>query len=184
MIENFTNLDYLFLLCALSGSLFFVLKLFSFTPEEAVEGSSLIHDGHVDTFDVFKWISVHSLCTFFTFFGWIGLYAHAQANYSPMNATAISFFSGLLAIFMVSLLFKSLRKLTNPGATFALKETLDKEAQVYHRIPKGGRGRIHLSIKGIFREIDAESKSSQEIPAFTAVKIIQVKENHVVVERS
>jgi membrane protein implicated in regulation of membrane protease activity len=67
-----------------------------------------------------------------------------------------------------------------------MEDTLHKTAQVYLTIPevKSGKGKVLISIKGSFRELDAMTLSNEKIPSNTSVKIVAIENNVLIVEKN
>lgn len=68
--------------------------------------------------------------------------------------------------------------------TFRVSDTLHLTADVYLSIPahKQGKGKISLSVKGSYHELDAVTEQDT-IPSGAAVKIVKIENNLLVVEK-
>ena len=194
--EDPTNTELMFLTCAMVGTLFFVLKVVMALAFGV--GDEFDFDGGVDIdvdadFDAniehggtstFKLVSITSVLAFLAMFGWAGMSAHVQLKYGAGLSTLIAFVVGFATMWCVAMIFSLLKKLTSDGAAFSMNQVLGCRAEVYQRIPANGQGRVHVTINGVLRELDAETKNDDDIDSFQVVKITDVKgESLVVVER-
>ena len=58
---------------------------------------------------------------------------------------------------------------------------IGKEAMVYQRIPKGGVGKITLSLNDLTYEIDAISHQNEELSSFIQVQVLKKSDEKTVV---
>lgn len=177
ILKNLINYEAILWFCALVGSgmilIQFLLNLFGLTEE------------HVDEIAIdalkFKWLSRQAISGFLMMFGWTGLACQHEFNLSLMPSLLIAFVAGVLTIIITSSIFKMAKKLHSPGSIFNIEEAIGKEAFVYQRIPKEGRGKITISLQNFTHEIDAVSLHQEELSSFTRVQIIKKLNNHTVV---
>lgn len=145
----------------------FVFSLFGFGTDTDADMS---FDGGSGDFPFF---SAKAIVAFFTFFGWTGILMINQdkALFSVLFASLIS---GLLAMFLVSYLFKIFNRLTETGNFDPLEMTF-QTGHVYLRIPgkQIGKGKIHITINNKLIEVDAVT-DGPEIPFGFEVKVIEV----------
>lgn len=157
----------LFWFCALAGTGMFIIQFFLYfiglDLDDSDSGSA--HN--------FKWISKQALTGFLMMFGWVGLACKKELHYTSPASTLIAIASGLFAMLITGLIFKTARKLHSPGAQFSLEDAIGKKAFVYQQIPKEGSGKISISLYGMTYEIEALSLNGEEIPSFTQVEIIK-----------
>lgn len=167
--------EILFWFCALSGSgLFliqFILYFMGADAEDADEGSS----------QNFKWLSKQAITGFLMMFGWVGLACKKELGYSAIPSTLIAIAAGAVAMLITGLIFNLARKLRSTGTVFRIEEAIGKEASVYQRIPKGGSGKISISLRDITHEIDAISLNGEEVGSFTQVQIIKKADDRTLV---
>ena len=158
--------DSVFWFCALAGSCLFLIQLIL-----NLFGSSF-EDGDLDSSD-FKWLSKQALAGFLMMFGWVGLTCTKEFELSKVFSSMIALLCGFISIFVIGFIFKSAKKLSSTGTIFKIEDAIGKEASVYLRIPKGGVGRISISLHHFTREIDAVSHNAEDIPSFAQVQIIK-----------
>jgi membrane protein implicated in regulation of membrane protease activity len=149
-------------------------------------GDDFDHDhdfsGHADvdsSIDAdFTVLSVRSMVAFFTFFGWTGVLAlHSGA--SGLVAFISGSVAGLTAMFLVAYIIYFFTRLQESG-NIDLNDAIFSTAEVYLTIPanKNGNGKIHLKIKGSFRELDAVTEG-RSLPTGASVRILGVLEDNL-----
>lgn len=177
------SLEVLFWVCALAGTLFFILRVVMMV--HGADGADDIIDhgavGHAGSSDVaFEIISVNSITAFFMMFGWIGLTCYKQFAFGGVLSVVLAFLAGGLCMFITAYLFKLAAKLVSHGSVFTVKDTLGKTATVYQKIPANGRGKINVSVGDMLREIEAVSEEKEEIESFGTVTVVRVVDNNTV----
>ncbi len=192
MFDFLNDMDMLgvfFWLCAIAGTLFFLLRVAMLCIGASFEGADGdaggdVHDStiHHDAMDYddssdasFQLFSVHSITAFIMMFGWAGLSSYIQFELGPTLAILIALAAGTMVLFITAYLFKLALKLVSPGAQFDIEKTVGLTAKVYQEISQNGAGRIQLSLPGAgLREIDAVSEDKKKIESFVSVKIVRV----------
>lgn len=170
---DFIQNDLLFWTAALGGSILFFLQLIISLigfDDEGLDSSD--HD--------FKWLSKQSITGFIMMFGWAGLTCSQEFGMSKLMSVVIGAIAGLATFFITGLIFRLARKLSSPGTPFRIEESLGKEATVYLRIPPNGTGKISITLQDHLHEIDAITTSPDEIPSFTSVEIVSIKDPQTV----
>ena len=177
--------DYTYWLCAVGGTFFFLLRvafvvLGGFGADDfgcADEGLTLDGPNEPDfssTGDsdaAFRLLSLNSISAFVMMFGWVGLAASFEHKLSVFASLACAFSGGLLMMAATSYLFVLARKVACEGAEFQVEQVTGKIAKVYMRIPCGGKGKVHITVNGLLRELDAQSNLPEPIESFTSVLI-------------
>jgi hypothetical protein len=122
--------------------------------------------------------TIKNLMGFLTGFGWTGVCFWDSV---PSRALLIllALAGGSLIVTIFVFIYKQARKLEHNGA-FRIESTLDKTADVYLRIPEGGRGKIQISINGSVQELDAISDSNSEIPTGAKVRVTDIIDHETV----
>ncbi len=165
--------DGLFWFCALAGSGMFLIQFVLFFVGADAEDDSSSQN--------FKWLSKQAVTGFLMMFGWVGLACKKELGYSPLYSTAIALVAGAISMIITAAIFNIARKLRSTGTVFRLQDAIGKEASVYQRIPKGGSGKISLSLHDMTHEIDAISLNGEEVNSFTQVQIIKKADERTVV---
>lgn len=158
----FVNSDSVFWFCALAGSgLFFIQFMIN-----------LFGMGDSDDIKLFKWLSLQAVTGFLMIFGWVAITCQNQFGLSMRPTIGFSIVTGLIAGSIIHFLIRLTKRLQSSGSVYTIEEAIGKEAYVYQRIPKGGLGKVSLSLQNFTHEIDAISCQDQDLESFSRVKII------------
>jgi len=172
----------LFWFCALAGSgmflIQFLINIFGMGDHDDFDTS----EGH-DSADMrkLKWLSMQSITGFLMMFGWTAITCQEQFMLQNKTTMGIAFAAGLFAAFIIRSLLKLAKRLGSTGSIYKIEEAIGQEAYVYQRIPKGGVGKISMTLQHFTHEIDAISNHPEELPSFTRVKIIEKSDDNTVV---
>ena len=148
----------------------FVFSLIGLDADTDMDGDMDI-SGDVDTdpgfgLDAdFTILSVRSIIAFFTFFGWTGVLV-LNAGGSTLSAIGFAFISGILAMLLVGYLIYLFSKLSQEG-NININNAIFNTGTVYLSIPpasEGGQGKIHVTIDGTMREMNAITKENKKLP--------------------
>lgn len=181
----------IFWFCALVGSGMFLIQFItnifgvvdhdSFDVSEA--GSDNVHDTCHDSADArkFKWLSMQTITGFLMMFGWTAVTCQNEFGLQNITTMGISFSTGIFAALIIRSIFKLAKRLRSSGNIYRIEDAIGKEAYVYQRIPKGGVGKISISLQHFTHEIDAISHHCEELPSFMRVKIIEKRDDNTVV---
>lgn len=190
-IDELIKSDLIFWICALVGSgiflIQFLINIFGVADHESLDASDALpdaqHDSGSDAADCrkFKWLSIQTITGFLMMFGWTALTCHKQFELSNITTIVFSLSAGMFAAFITRSILKLAKKLRSSGSIYRIEDAIGKEAYVYHRIPKGGAGKISISLQDLTHEIDAISLYAEDLPSFSRVKIIEKKDNKTVV---
>ena len=151
-----------------------LLSLFGTDHHDDIGGGEIDDGG-------FKWISKQAIAGFMMMFGWVGLPCSKEFGLSRGATTLIAMTAGLITFFVTGLIFKVAGKLRSPGNVFSIDDTIGKEAERYQQIPRGGSGKVTVSLQNLTHEIDAISLTEQSLDSFTKVRIIKKANDHTVV---
>lgn len=177
------RIDTIFLLCATVGlTLFFLRGLFFVFGGyfgDLHEGEHADYEHH-DVEPAFKFLTIHTLTGFLMIFGLVGLGVRYQKGFSSVSALGFSFLAGLGMMLLVAAIFYGASLLTSSGATFSVDEAVGMRGVMYLSILPPAEGKVHVTVRGITRELSARSRSGQKIEAFTHVEIIKVIDSSTV----
>lgn len=179
--RDLLNQESLYWFCALSGSGMFLIQFLMSLLGSA--DSDQLEAGNFDTVRV-NWLSKQAISGFLMMFGWTSLTCYNQFNLSGAMTLAVATTAGIFTVLVTGLLFKMTKKLHSSGTLFSLEDAIGKEAIVYQRIPRGGAGKISISLHHLTHEIDAFSLNDEEIPSFAPVKVIRKASDNVVIVAS
>jgi hypothetical protein len=163
---------------ALIASLVFVIQMII-----SLVGGDMFGDADFDTDGdaggVSHFLSVRNLVNFLLGAGWTGVCLYGTIK-SPGFLMFVAILVGIAFVLMFFGLIKILLKLQKDN-TFRIAETLDKTANVYLAIPahKSGSGKIQISVRGSFHEIDAIT-AGERIATGEKVRVVEVISNQIV----
>jgi hypothetical protein len=164
-----------YLIMALVGTLFFVLRLV-FALFFGGDGGDLDGDlgdvGHADS--AFSMFSLLSILAFFMGAGWMGLTCRLDWGLSSTVSAMAAAGFGIMLMAMASGLMAFARSL-NRVVEYDVKTAVGRTATVYMTIPERGQGRgqIKVTVSGRLKMMDAIS-SGPRIPEFHTVKVQSV----------
>ena len=182
-LENYDPLLKAFWYIALPVSLFFGLQTIM-TFLGLSDGET---DMDSDTGDVelpFEIFTLRNLINFLLGFSWTGISFYNSIENKTV-LIIISVIVGLLFVAIFFFLIKQILKLSENNS-FKIESTLHKTAQVYLTIPeaKSGKGKVLISVNGAIHELDAMTLSTEKLLSNTAVKVVDVENNLLIVEKN
>lgn len=186
-MELFDSMDFFlkgFWLVAIPTSLIFIVQtIMTFFGSDTSDGLEADFDGDFDGGDApFQLFSLRNLINFLLGFSWTGItFYNLIENKFLLTGVAVAI--GCLFVYVFFLIIRFLMRLAENN-TFKITETIGKTAGVYIPIPenKSGRGKVTLSVRGTFRELDAMTEG-ERIPSNEMVKIVRVENEIVFVEK-
>jgi len=185
--HDFNGLEIFFLICAVLGGFFVVVKLIlqfmGGDAETHLDGdASPAFDGeHADSDLGFRLLSLHGLSSFFMMFGLVGLALYRQSQAGVLLAIAGAVVAGMISVWVIGKLFQLAISLQSSG-TLHIEDAVGCTGTVYLTIAKGGSGRVSLSFNNRLREMDAVEKNGAEVTTGTPVRVVAVNANVLVVE--
>ncbi len=172
----------IYFIMALVGTLFYVLKIaLMLMGGDADSDFDSDLDSHPDGTSSFTLLSIQSILAFIMAAGWIGLACRREWEFGEYTSILIASVFGFLMMLLNSYFSLKIKSL-NDENKFDLEDTVGKEGIVYARIPaKGkGQGQVEIVVQGSKKIIPAKS-ASKEIDSFKEVKIVEVKNNSVLI---
>jgi membrane protein implicated in regulation of membrane protease activity len=189
MVNAFANLngfEIFFLLCAIVGGFFVLVKLImQFIGADAEIDTDLdagIDAQHVDSDIGFKVLSMHSLTSFLMMFGLVGLALYRQSQVGIFLSTLGASVAGLASVWVIGRIFASVGRLQSSG-TLATASAVGSTGTVYLGIPQGGTGRVCINFRGRLREFDASAADGEAIATGTPVRVVRVDASVLIVEK-
>lgn len=187
-MEFFQNMDILlrtFWFIALPVSLLFVIQsIMTFIGiDSGHDGSADVDTDVVDGEMAFHPFTYRNMINFLLGFSWSGILFFNIVQ-SKILLIALSVFVGMCFVALFFLIVKQVLKLEENN-TFTLSSAIGKTGEVYLAIPgeKSGYGKIQISIKGAFHEINALTLGTK-IERGMMVKVVSVEGNELlIVER-
>ena len=187
ILKTTDPLETVFLVCALVSTIFFfirvVMMLIGIGDHHSddifhAQHAHDVTDHHSDV--AFEMLSINTITAFLMMFGWIGLTCYKQFAMSSLASTGMAFLGGVFCMLITAYLFKLIKKLASKGSTFTLNDAVGLTATVYQRIPAKGSGRINVVVRGMTREIDAQSEDQVDIESFKTVKVVRLVSDQAV----
>jgi len=181
MIEWFSTLEpalKIYWGMAIIASVFFVIQtIVSLVGGDVFDDVDFDTDG--DSGGVSYFFSIRNLVNFLLGAGWGGVCFYNIIS-SKIVLMFVALFIGIAFVLMFFGLLKIMLKLQKDN-TFRIPETLNKIADVYLPVPanKSGKGKIQLSVRGSFHEIDAIT-AGEKIATGEKVRVVEVIGNHAV----
>jgi len=181
MIECFNTLEpalRIYWTIAIAASIIFVIQaIVSLIGGDVFDDAGFDTDG--DAGGVSHFFSLRNLVNFLLGAGWGGV-----CFYGMIASKALLIFVALLCGVIFVLIFFGLVNILlklQKDNTFRLAETLDKIAGVYLPIPanKSGKGKIQISVRGSFHEIDAIT-AGEKIVTGAKVRVLEIVDSQTV----
>ena len=182
IMEWFNSLDVFlktYWIIAGAASLIFIIQtIMTFIGLGDADGFDSDLDGNSHFEGPFQLFSIRNLVNFFLGFGWGGVCFY---DMFPKGLVIIlALLTGIVFVFIFFFIIKQFLKLGKDN-TFRIQNTLEKAADVYLTIPeaKSGKGKIQISVKGAFHEIDAMTEG-ERIPTGGKAQVVSIIDNQTV----
>src|SRR5690606_4885127 len=187
-MEFFTGLEPLlkafWVIAYPSSTIFLIQAIMTFAGMDATDGISADFDSDLDHADApFQLFTLRNLINFLLGFSWTGI-----SFYNIIDSTALLLFVSFIVggIFVVAFFFiiTQIQRLAENNS-FRIENALNQIGTVYLTIPerKTGKGKVQVSIKGSFHELDAVTEN-EKIESSAMVRITKIESNSLVlVER-
>lgn len=185
MFSGFNGMEIFFLICAIIGGFFVVVRMTLQFIGGGAE-ADLHHDigldaHHADSDIGFKLLSLHGLTSFLMMFGMVGLALFRQSRTGLFLSLVGATLAGLATVWLIGKLFRMAGRLQSSG-TLDNADAVGSTGAVYLTIPKGGTGRVTITLRNRLREFDAMAINGGELASGTAVRVVDVNSNILVVE--
>ncbi|MBL7833564.1 MAG: NfeD family protein [Cyclobacteriaceae bacterium] len=180
MFENLDPLLRIFWFVAIPTSLIFLIQtIMTFAGVDATDGLEADFDGdlaHGET--PFQLFSLRNLINFLLGFSWTGIsFFNTIENKTVLIGLAVLVGAAFVYVFFV--IIRQIQKLAEDNS-FKIDSTINKTAEVYLAIPerKSGKGKVMVSVKGTFHELDAMTEY-EKIPSHAMVRIVKVLNGNI-----
>jgi membrane protein implicated in regulation of membrane protease activity len=184
--ESITVLQKVFVMVGGVGALLFLVQLVLMFV--AGDGDmedpdiDLSDDVHADSDVGFKLLTLQGISVFLLMFGLVGLACNRGGDYPPSLSIGIASAVGLLFMYFIAKMFSLFHSLQSSG-TIDLQNAVGKIARVYLTIKSDGRGKIEVELQGHLSICDAITRGGEDIPTDAKVKVIEVLNDTMIVER-
>lgn len=183
MMEWFYSLDsalkMYWIIAGVTSLIFIIQMIVTLIGLDAHDGLAADFDGDLDVVGPFQLFSIRNLTNFLLGFGWGGVCFYEVFS-SKLVVGIIAFLTGLFFLLIFFIIIRQLMKLSKDNS-FKINDTLGKTADVYLSIPAGknGTGKIQISVKGAFHEINAVTEGDR-IPTGGKAKVLDIIDNQTV----
>lgn len=187
--SQYSSMEIFFFMCAVAGGFFVLMK---FAMMFMGFGHDLAHhfDGgghgidahHSDSDTGFHVLSLHGITSFLMMFGLVGLAMYRQSSFGAFVSLFGAIVAGCFSVWIIGKLFYMFNRLKSNG-TISIDSTVGSQGKVYMKIPEKGTGRVLVNAKNSLREYEASTNDGNGIDTGTAIRVIWVDGNVLVVER-
>lgn len=184
-MEVFQGLDPLlriFWYLALPVSVVFIIQtIMTFIGGDSSDGMNADFDGDMTGVEApFQLFSLRNLINFLLGFSWTGVSFFTTISNKTI-LLILAFVVGVLFVYVFFVIIRQMQKLAEDNS-FKISNTLNKTADVYLTIPKNktGKGKIMISIKGSFHELDAMTEN-ETIPTGSVVKVVKIENSDILI---
>ena len=145
-------------------------------------GNSWQTEGNIDFDSGLRLLTVRGMVAFFAVGGWVGI-ALIDLGAKIWLASLIAIIAGIVALWLVALIFKALMRLQSSG-NVDLRNAVGVIGEVYLRIPPEmqGQGKVSVEVQERLIEAAAMTKAPVELKSGTAVRVIAVRGDKLMVE--
>ena len=182
ILENLEPLLKTFWFVAIPTSIIFLIQaIMTFIGVDSSDGLEADFDSNLSEVDApFQLFSLRNLINFLLGFSWTGISFYTTIA-NPIVLVALSFFVGVLFLFLFFMAMKQIQKLAENNS-FNILNTLNKTAEVYLTIPenKKGKGKIMISVNGSFHELEAMTEKDK-IQSGAVVKVVKIENNNILI---
>ena len=124
---------------------------------------------------------VKGILTFVSVSAWV-IKVLLATNSHPSIAIGIGVLSGIAAFFLLNYILQLLLR-NEENVNWEMADSLYQTGEVYLKIPgEEGSGIVQIDIKGAMRELKARTNHSKDIPTGTAVKVVDIDGEYVLVQ--
>lgn len=165
---------------AVPSSLFFlVIIVTTFIGGGDLEASPADLDTEVETGVAGQYFTLKNLVGFFLLFSWTGL-ACLHAGVGTGVTVLLSVLAGTLMLLAMAWLFRAISGMAESG-TLRMQNAVGCTANVYMNIPgaRGGIGKVHVTVQGSLRELDALTDDERTLTTGTVVRVEEVIDGHI-----
>ena len=153
----------------------------TFIGVDSSDGLDADFDGDLNGAEApFQLFSLRNLINFLLGFSWTGISFYTIIS-NQLFLIILSLAIGILFVYLFFIIIKQVQKLAEDNS-FKISTTLNKTAEVYLTIPenKSGKGKIMISVKGAFHELEAMTEM-EKIPSGTVVKVVRIENNNILI---
>ncbi len=187
--SQYSTVETFFFICAVVGGFFVLMKfamMFMGIDHDAAHnfdsGGHGIDAHHSDSDTGFHALSLHGISSFLMMFGLAGLAMYRQSSFGAFLSLGGAVIAGCISVWVIGKLFFMFNRLKSSG-TISIDSAVGAQGKVYMKIPEKGTGRVLINAKNSLREYDASTNDGTGIDTGTAIRVVWVDGNVLVVER-
>jgi len=184
-MEVFETMDPLlksFWFIAIPTSLIFLIQtIMTFMGVDSTDGLEADFDGDLTGGQApFQLFSLRNLTNFLLGFSWTGI-SFFNLISNAIILVSLAVLVGAFFVYFFFLIIKQVQKLAEDNS-FKIANTLNKTAEVYLSIPekKSGKGKIMISVKGAFHELDAMTEG-EKIKSGSIVRVVRIENPNILI---
>lgn len=165
---------------ALPASLFFfIILITTFIGGDSMDASPDDLDTEVNSGIAGQYFTIKNLVGFFLVFSWTGI-ACINGDLNTALTLVLSLVAGIAMLLTMAWLFRAMSRMAESG-TLNMQNAIGRTASVYMRVPaaRGGMGKVHLTIQGSLRELDALTHDERDIAVGAIVRIEEVIDGQI-----
>lgn len=135
-------------------------------------------DGHPDSGEAFKALSVQSIMGFMMGFGWAGLGALKGSGLNPLLSVLIGCIGGVVVVWLLGIMLKAMNDLQSSG-NIDIRSAVGQEGDVYLTVPSRGQGRgqVRVTLEARQRIWNAVTEG-EALPTSTRVRVTRVNDDN------
>lgn len=187
--SQYNGVELFFLICAFVGGFFVLLKfvmLFMGIDHDVSHdfdmGGHDIDAQHADSDAGFHVLSLHGITSFLMMFGLVGLAMYRESSFGIVISMTGAVIAGCITVWIIGKMFFMASRMKSSG-TITIDSTVGSQGKVYMKIPEKGSGRVLVNVRNSLREYDASTNDGSSIETGTAIRVVWVDGNMLVVER-
>lgn len=123
-------------------------------------------------------LTVRGIVAFLAICGWVGV-AALDMGAGAVLSSVLAVIAGLAAMVLVAVVFRFSLKLQQNG-NLDLKNAVGLTGEVYLPIPRGGKGKVTLTVQDRFLELDALC-TERDLSTGEAVKVTGITSNNTLI---
>lgn len=136
--------------------------------------------GNPADFSIMSMLTLQGIVTFLTVMGWSSIVAIGTGT-PVFLSILVGVALGLAAMYAAAKILHASSKLTENG-TLNLSNAIGETGKVYIPIPVSGTGKITVNVQGRYIEAEAISHEEKMLPTGAMVRVIDVRNDVLVVE--
>ena len=178
MFQDLTNMETMFLGCAIVGGGLFILRSIMLLvglggghDDAGMDADVSDHAG--EPIADFKMVTLHGLTAFLMIFGLVGFLMLRNDKRTAWVASTVAALAGIVTMFIIAKIFHSSRKLASDGTIYP-QEAVGGSGSVYLTIRPGGVGKIQMTVRDALKVFDARAKdAAAEIKTGERVRVVE-----------